>query len=175
MPGKILIVDDSPSDLLITGSILENLDHLVVKSQDGFSAIEKMSEEKFDLIIVDLQMPQMSGIELIKRIRRVPKHGSIPILVASARSEVSDVKLAIQVGANDYIVKPMDPMICEEKVTRLLGSQSSWEEYEIINPELSVLGLIQTNFKILSMSEVSITIETMHALRQGDILNRRPN
>ena len=168
MSNYILVVDDNPSDLLITSAHLEKEGYEVVQATDGYDALDKLEEFRFRLLIVDLLMPNMGGIELIKRIKRTQNYKDIPILVTSARKEAHDVKLAVQVGANDYIVKPIDGAIFEEKIRRILGKGPDWTEYIIDQDLEKSLGYIKKPLKILSINEIGITILYGESLVRGE-------
>ena len=168
MNRHILIVDDNPSDLLLSSFHVEKLGFEPVKAVDGFSAIEQLNAFDYQVIIVDLQMPIMSGIELIKRIRRIEKFKSIPIMVTSARQQSRDVMLAVNVGANDYIVKPIDDQIFEEKLFKLVGKNDDWAEYPIPQESQRAGGFYKKQIDIQSISEVGATVVTDHAWNEGE-------
>lgn len=168
MANYILLVDDNDSSLTMASFLIEKADSIPVQVKDGFSAIDKLEDHPWRLIIVDLQMPKMSGIELIKRIRGNEKTKKTPILVMSARREAKDVQLSIQTGASDYIVKPVDPLVFAEKLNRLAGKADKWAEYSLESlPEMKV-GAVQENIEILSLSEISITFRDTKKLAVGD-------
>ncbi len=167
MTKHILVIDDNPSDLLLTSFHVEKLGFEPVKAVDGFSAIEQLNTHEYKVIIVDLQMPMMSGIELIKRIRRIEKFKNIPIMVTSARQESRDVMLAVSVGANDYIVKPIDDQIFEEKFFKLVGKDDQWAEYPIPKEHSHAGGFYKKNIDVQSISEVGATVVTDCAWEEG--------
>lgn len=116
---KVLIVDDNPSDLKLANMILKKLGCQSLEIQDSLEVLDAANSVSFDLIILDLQMPQMSGLELLKRLKR--KYNCPPVLIMSGRNAVSDVKVAIGLGASDYLVKPFDPKDMLQKAKRILG------------------------------------------------------
>lgn len=116
---KVLIVDDNPSDLKLANMILKKLGCQSLEIQHSHEVLDAASSVAFDLIILDLQMPQMSGLELLKRLKR--KYNCPPVLIMSGRKAVSDVKVAIGLGASDYLVKPFNPQDMLQKAKRILG------------------------------------------------------
>jgi CheY-like chemotaxis protein len=105
---KILLVDDDIMSLKVTIQILERNGYLVWFALNGSDALELLEEEKFDLVILDLFMPEMGGMDLLDVLRRT-KQFRIPIIVLS-RSHASEiVQTALDKGANDFISKPFDP------------------------------------------------------------------
>lgn len=163
-----LNVDDNPSDLIMLSALTECEGFIPIQTDNGFEALEKLHEFDFKILIIDLQMPKMSGIDLIKRIRRTDKFKTLPIIVMSARSEAKDVKLALQSGANDYIIKPADPMIFKEKFNRFVGDKKeSWAEYPLSSTSPESLGYIKRSFRMLSVSEVGVTFHVEQPVPLG--------
>ena len=104
---KILVVDDE--DLLVKG-IRFNLQHdgyEVITGSNGLDALQQMQSQKPDLVILDIMMPEMDGIAATAKLREV---SNVPIILLTAKSETSDKILGLNIGADDYITKPFDPM-----------------------------------------------------------------
>ncbi len=108
---NVLIVDDNPSDMAVAKHCVEKLGMNAVSASGGFEALELLDQYHFDIYIVDLQMPKMSGIDLLKRIKPIAEKSKGSMLVMSGRSRPTDIEQAIRVGAKDYVVKPIDLMI----------------------------------------------------------------
>ena len=165
MSQYYLIVEDNPIDMLVTKSLVESEGAVPICSNDGLSALEVLNDQEEDaveisLVIVDLNMPHMSGLNLIRRIRRIGKYQKIPILVTSARKEIEEVHSATRAGATDYLVKPLDPLLFQEKIGFLGGNKQSWAEYEIPETDKMNTAHMLTNTKFLSISEVGATLES---------------
>ena len=105
---KILLVDDDIMSLKVTIQILERNGYLVWFALNGNDALELLEEEKFDLVILDLFMPEMGGMDLLDTLRRT-KQFHIPIIVLSRTHASEIVQEAFDKGANDFISKPFDP------------------------------------------------------------------
>jgi len=118
---KILIVDDSPTIRKLVKFTLEFKDFNVTAAEDGWDALEKIKNEDFDLFVVDIIMPKMRGIELIKHIRKNPKHGKTPIVVLSTEGREEDQAKGLKAGANEYLIKPIKPPDLIESMERNLG------------------------------------------------------
>ncbi len=168
MSKYILVVDDNPSDLMMTSFLVEQYGFLPIRAQNGFEALEKVDEFPIEAFIIDLQMPHMTGLDLIRRIRAQIQYESLPILVLSARREERDVRLAIQYGANDYIVKPSDPEIFEEKLLRLLGKSEGWSEYLLGAAAGATQATLVEPIELISLSEVGITFYEKMKPQKGD-------
>lgn len=103
MKAKILVVDDEAKILKMVSDYLEAVGFEVTGALDGISALKKYREFDFDLIVLDFMMPGLDGIDVIRRIR---EESSVPIVMLTARAEESDKLMGLEIGADDYIVKP---------------------------------------------------------------------
>ncbi|MGB9697911.1 MAG: response regulator [Thermodesulfobacteriota bacterium] len=109
MAKKILVVDDDELVLIAIQELLSPLGFWVVKSSSGADALEKINQEKFDLIILDIIMPEMDGFEVCQRIRQSESYTETPIMMLTAKSGEEDKERGIEVGANLYLPKPISP------------------------------------------------------------------
>ena len=105
---KILIVDDELDTLLPLKRALEMDDFNILEAQDGIKALEKVSAETPDLILLDLMLPKLNGFEVCQRLKQNEATSSIPIIMLTAKSETSDKVEGIEIGADDYVTKPFD-------------------------------------------------------------------
>ena len=134
---KILLVDNIPVNLVALESILEVLDVNLVTASNGNVAIEKALNTDFDLILMDVQMPEMDGFEAVEYIRREEKNRLIPILFQTGINiEVQNVIKGTQAGVVDYIAKPISEEILIGKVKLLLEMQRRRKELEKLNAQL---------------------------------------
>lgn len=109
MGKQILIVDDSESIREVVTFTLENAGHIVTKAVDGKDALSKLNGKEYDLIITDLHMPNMDGIELIRNVRATEQYKFIPILFLTTESQAAKKQEARDAGATGWIVKPFVP------------------------------------------------------------------
>jgi len=105
-PKKILVVDDEPDITDIVSYNLRKEGFDVSISSDGADALETIRRNKFDLLILDLMLPEISGIDLCKILRADPQTSSLPIIMLTAKTEEIDKVLGLESGADDYITKP---------------------------------------------------------------------
>ncbi len=112
--AEILVVDDEPSIRSLLGETLRIAGFNPAMASDGKSALEDIRMRNFDLILLDINMPRISGFETLKEIRRIQP--DLPVIVLSARQEKSDVIEGFRIGADDYISKPFD---LEELIMRI--------------------------------------------------------
>jgi DNA-binding response OmpR family regulator len=117
-PGKkILIVDDEPQIVRVLKGYLENAGYRVISSADGRNALMLFSKERPDFIILDLNLPGLDGLEICRSIRDT---SNVPILMLTARSEEADKIVGLELGADDYIVKPFSPREIVARVRTIL-------------------------------------------------------
>lgn len=109
MKKYILIVDDSESIRELVALTLESSGYTVVKGNDGVEALQKLDGREFNLVITDLNMPNMDGLQLIRELRRKDGYTGIPILLLTTESQQSRKEEAKAAGATGWIVKPFVP------------------------------------------------------------------
>ncbi|MEE8424245.1 MAG: response regulator [Elusimicrobiota bacterium] len=108
MPAKILVVDDEEDFRSLLETVLKRAGYSVVTAESGESGLAAHKKESPDLIVLDVQMPDMGGFEVCRRIRADGPRKDIPILFCTVRSAVAPVAEGLNVGANDYVLKPFD-------------------------------------------------------------------
>ena len=121
MSKKILIIDDSESIREVVNFTLENAGHEVEAAVDGVDALTYLEKNHYDLIITDLHMPNMDGIELIKNARKMEAHKFVPILFLTTESQTEKKMQAKEAGATGWIIKPFAPeklLMAVNKVVR---------------------------------------------------------
>lgn len=107
MSYKILIADDEPEIRDLLRLYLENEKYEVVEAVNGIDVLRLMDDEKPDLIMLDIMMPQMDGYQVLKHIR---EDNNVPVIIISAKDEDSEKILGLNLGADDYIAKPFNPL-----------------------------------------------------------------
>lgn len=118
----ILVVDDAGLVRLYYRSILEKAGYHVNEALNGLEALERLAAQPVDLLIVDVNMPQMDGFTFLRTLRRQsPPSGGIPALVTSTEAQQQDFAAAREAGANYYLVKPVDDGTLLEHVALLTG------------------------------------------------------
>ena len=118
--GKILIADDDPVNLQVLSGLLQMNNYEVVSAADGVEASKIGLTQKFDLAILDIMMPGMSGYEVTKNLRTKFNAIELPILLLSARNQPGDVKTGFESGANDYVTKPIEREVLLSRIQTML-------------------------------------------------------
>ncbi len=118
MAQSILVVEDDGHTRMLLRAKLQGSGFNVVLAPNANKALEFLSSRSFDAIVIDLILPDISGRDLLSRIRNNPRTRSVPVLILSVKSLEDDVLEALSIGANDYMKKPFSP---NEVVARLKG------------------------------------------------------
>ena len=107
--AKILVVDDEPHIRHLLNTILTNEGHTVIQAGDGDAACELASQDRPDVILLDIRMPAKDGLSALKELRELPETRSTPVIILTARDEKKDLITGFELGADDYLSKPFDP------------------------------------------------------------------
>ncbi|MBN2109532.1 MAG: response regulator [Methanosarcinaceae archaeon] len=114
--AQILVVEDNPVNMELTVDLLESYGYAAVQAEDGFIALEKLQNESIDLILLDIQLPRIDGLELLSRIKSNDSTKDIPVIALTAHSMRGDNERFIAAGCIDYISKPIDIKGFKEKI-----------------------------------------------------------
>jgi two-component system chemotaxis response regulator CheY len=125
----ILVVEDSSTmRALLTASLEEIAGEIkVTEAENGFDALRALPRDSFDLIITDINMPDINGLELVSFVKKNEIYRSIPLIIVSTEGSERDLDRGVSLGADAYIVKPFDPEDLREIVCGLLGRSKSTE------------------------------------------------
>lgn len=118
MAERVLVVDDDLAIRKLLSKVLQTSGFEPVLAKNGEEALELVSKDIFQLILLDVTMPGLDGFQVIQRIRR--KNITTPIMVVSGRSEDFDALYGLEIGADDYIIKPFNPIVLGAKVKALI-------------------------------------------------------
>ena len=121
MDKVVLVVDDSTTVRKFVAASLNMKGFRVVTAADGVEALERMPAEKFDLIITDLNMPDMDGFEFIRTLRETPEYREIPIIVLSSMTDLKNKDYALELGALAFLEKPLSTEAIQREVFRFVN------------------------------------------------------
>ena len=120
---KILIAEDNAINLLLTKTFLKDIipQALIIEAKDGNEAVEKYLKENPDLILMDIQMPHLNGIEATQKIRALEKNTEIPIIALTAGSFPGEKEKCLQAGMSDFLTKPLLKQILSDMIQKWFG------------------------------------------------------
>ncbi|HKL12557.1 MAG TPA: response regulator transcription factor [Halanaerobiales bacterium] len=154
MPEKILIVDDEKNIRDLLKFNLENEGYETIEAKDGEEALEKV-QENIDLVILDLMLPEIDGLNVCKQIRNDEKTGDLPIIMLTAKSEDIDRIIGLELGADDYVTKPFNTRELIARIKALLRRISMSRGYE------------KEDKKIIKVNDLMINIKN-HTVKVND-------
>lgn len=115
---KILVVEDNPTNIILFQDVLESRGYTVSLAKTGYEAFEQVEKERPDVILMDIHLPGIDGLSVIKSIRSTPAYADIQIIGISAFAMESDIQAALEAGCNGYITKPISIRTFIEEVER---------------------------------------------------------
>jgi adenylate cyclase len=127
--GRILVVDDIGSNRDLLSRRLLHDGHQVVTAESGLSALTRLAEYEFDLVLLDILMPDMNGIEVLSRLKAERRWRHIPVIMISGLNEVDAVVRCIEAGADDYLLKPFNPVLLRARINSSL-EKKRWRDRE---------------------------------------------
>jgi diguanylate cyclase (GGDEF)-like protein len=133
---RLLIVDDISDNRSILTRRFERRGFEVVEADSGFAAIELIERESFDLVLLDVMMPGIDGIETLKRIRSQNSASVLPVIMVTAKSESGNIVDALELGANDYVTKPVDFAVALARVNTQISRKRAEQQVVAANEEL---------------------------------------
>ena len=150
---KILVVDDEKTLVKGIKFNLENEGYQVECAYDGAAAVDLARNEKFDLLILDVMMPEVDGLEACMRIR---EFSNVPIIMLTAKSEDADKLMGFECGADDYLTKPFNILELKARVRALLRRAA---------------GVQRVRGAVLTVGDISLNTEERVAIRNGEIVD----
>jgi CheY-like chemotaxis protein len=121
----VLIIEDEEDAAELFAEMMRVSGFRVLKTSKSTPAIEMMTADKPDVVLLDIMMPEISGLDILRQMRRDPNLASIPVIVVTAKSMPSDIKNGMEAGASTYLTKPVGYNDLKEAVERALGLRSS--------------------------------------------------
>jgi two-component system, cell cycle response regulator len=160
LPGRILVVDDEPANRELLSRRVEREGYLVVCAADGPQTLALLEAGGFDLVLLDLMMPGMDGDEVLRRLKADPRHSNVPVLMISALDEQDAVVRCIEIGAEDYLPKGVDPVLLRTRIGACLKKKRLRDQELAYLRDVRVLtaaaGLLQAGaFDAASVDEVA--------------------
>ena len=115
-PGRLLVVDDNKVNRLLLGRSLELQGHKVASAENGRVALEMLRRESFDLMLLDMEMPEMDGFQVLEQMANDLQLRDVPVIVTSSLEGIDHVVRCIELGAEDYLMKPVNPGLLKARI-----------------------------------------------------------
>ncbi|MBK9391583.1 MAG: hybrid sensor histidine kinase/response regulator [Bacteroidetes bacterium] len=141
---SILIVDDNPQNLQVLGRLLQEKNYDIEFATNGIAALDWLSSKQFDLVLLDINMPEMDGFEVCRRIRSDEKFSKLPVVFLSADNDRESILKGFELGGQDYVTKPFDSRELIVRVKTHISLKDSLEKLEDINQALEAKVLERT-------------------------------
>jgi DNA-binding response OmpR family regulator len=175
--SKILIVDDEPEAVELVEFNLEQAGYAVVTAADGAEALDKARTNSPSLIVLDLMLPEITGLEVCKMLRRDPATSAIPIVMLTAKAAEIDRVLGLELGADDYLTKPFSPRELVLRVKKLLqrGATTAREQDTLKFGDLLIdvpRHLVSWRGKGVDLTATEFKLLTVLAQRRGRVQSR---
>lgn len=156
--SRILIVDDNPQNLQVLGRLLQEKNFEIEFATNGKAALEWIDSQKFDLILLDINMPEMDGFEVCQTIRKKENLNKIPVIFLSADSDRESILKGFELGVQDYVTKPFDSRELIVRVKTHLSLKNSLEKLEMVNKYLEE----KVKERTLQLSIANENLESMN-------------
>ncbi|MDQ0971105.1 DNA-binding response OmpR family regulator [Neobacillus niacini] len=175
MSKSILVVDDDKEIAELIEVYLHNDGYTINKAQDGVQALDFLKKNQVDLIVLDVMMPKMDGLEFCKRVRKV---NQVPILMVSAKVQDMDKIIGLMTGADDYMSKPFNPLELTARVKALLR-RSSYQQPAVDNDLIQISSLeidkhsheVTANGRAIKLTAIEFDILYLLAKNRGRVFS----
>jgi class 3 adenylate cyclase/CheY-like chemotaxis protein len=168
-PGRLLVVDDNAFNREVLARRLQRQGHTVVEAVHGRHALELLAREHFDVVLLDILMPEMDGVEVLQRLKADDRLRHLPVIMISALSDIDHVAHCIQTGADDYLPRPYNAVVLKARVDALL------ERKRLRDREVEHLRQIEREKeRVNELLHVILPAEAVRELREhGEVRPRR--
>ncbi len=168
---NILTADDSSVNRLLIEAMLSSIYIESDFAENGFEVLEKLENKKYDILLLDIQMPQMDGIETIKWIRKNEKYKDLYVFAVTANAMRGDAQKYLDLGCNDYISKPIQKDIFLKKIEHQIQSKTKFSELEVKTPDLleidKIISLLEQETKIFNPGRVIKVAESLEQYKSN--------
>ncbi len=159
-PGTILVVDDDLLNRMVLSTTLQEEGYAVEMAEDGKQALEMLAAQPFDVVLLDLLMPEMDGYQVLAQIKEHPAWRNIPVIVISSLEEMESILRCIEMGATDYLPKPFDAALLRARLNASLASKRlhdmELEYIEQVNHVTQAAAAVEAGtFAVATLDEVA--------------------
>jgi CheY-like chemotaxis protein len=156
--GYLLVVDDNKVNRMLLMHTLEQLGHTVSSAGDGREALERIRSNPFDLILLDIEMPEMDGYQVLSAMKKDAKLRHIPVIMVTAVDEIASAIRCIEMGAEDYLPKPFDPVLLRARIGACLEKKHLRDKEQLylksLEREMEIGREIQASFLPTDLPEI---------------------
>lgn len=157
--NRILVVDDDQINRMLLGRYLEKEGHYVEFAVHGREALKKLSASHFDMVLLDIEMPEMNGYQVLEQIKLEPKWRDMPVIVTSALEELDSVVHCIEMGAEDYLTKPVNRVLLKARI------DASLEKKHLRDRQTRLLNQLEREMELARRTQRSILPEKLPELQ----------
>lgn len=172
--ARIILVDDDQEILILGRALLAQAGHDVLTATGALEAVEHLRNYGCDLLITDVNMPTHSGYDLVRTVRGDKRWARLPVAMLTGRRDRRDIERALELGVDDYILKPIDPMLLLKKVETLLLKTSDQEkapELDFARANFATRGTLGLQVEMRSVSELGVVVTCAHKLTEGAVIS----
>jgi len=165
--ARILVVDDEPTNIEIIQGYLEK-EYDIVSASSGKEALEKISKEKPDVVLLDIMMPELSGYEVCAKLKKDESTRFIPVVIVTALSDIEDKIEAIEAGADDFLTKPINSMELVTRVRSLLRIKYYYEQLVKSKEQIEA----QNDFRTIIINILPILLQSIEPARKNEVISQ---
>ncbi len=174
---KVLVVDDEPDAVELIKTVLGEAGYFVATAEDGSEALRKARELNPDVILLDIMLPEIDGLEVCKILRHDPDTGNVPIIMLTARANEFDRILGLELGADDYVTKPFSPRELVLRVKALLrrgkSSENPSEQFRVGSLVIDIpRHAVRVEDQPVELTVTEFELLTTLVQRRGRVLSR---
>ena len=162
--GLVLVVDDIEANRDVLSRRLEREGYTVATAENGRQALERLRAEAFDLVLLDIMMPEMDGYEVLQRLKADPALRHIPVIMISALSELDSVVRCIGMGAEDYLPKPFNPTLLKARTGACLERKRARDREMHLFAELQIRNREMARWRELQEADLAVARTTQQAI-----------
>lgn len=163
---KVLVVDDEKAIVQMLSINLKSFGYKVLSAYNGYEALELLQYEKVDVVLLDIMMPEISGLEVCNKIKENPNTRAIPVIIISAKTQVEDRVLGLNNGADDYLIKPFDIQELKSRIEAALRQVEAIENQKKILVKGNIVMDLSAFSVTCSSKEVDLTLTEFKILAE---------
>ncbi|NNG13726.1 MAG: response regulator [Gammaproteobacteria bacterium] len=184
-PARILVADDMATNRELIKQVLRGDEYIIVEAVDGVDAVEKISSQKFDVILLDIMMPNLDGFGVVQQVRADEQYDLLPIILLTALGSADDIAQGMELGATDYVTKPFNAVELKARINAAVGHKRLTDRLDDTESVLfSLARMVEArdadtgdhcdrlaHMAVVFGQELGLGYEELEALRRGGVLH----